>query len=36
MGKYASLQWENVIKKRAKRGKPKIRSWEKMRNKLKD
>ena len=24
--KYASLWWENVVKKRAKRGKPKIRS----------
>ena len=34
--KYASLWWENLIKKRAKRGKAKIRSWEKMRTKLKD
>ena len=34
--KYASLWWENLIKKRAKRGKTKVRSWEKMRTKLKD
>jgi len=34
--KHASLWWENLIKKRAKRGKAKIRSWEKMRTKLKD
>jgi len=33
--KYASLWWENVVKKRAKRGKPKIRNWEKMKSKLK-
>jgi len=34
--KYTSLQWENVVKKRAKRGKPKISIWEKMRSKLKN
>jgi len=28
--KYASLWWEKVVKKRSNRGKPKIRSWEKM------
>ena len=33
--KYASLWWENMAKKRAKRGKPKIRSWDKMKSQLK-
>ena len=33
--KYASLWWENVVKKRPKTGKPKIRNWEKMKSKLK-
>jgi len=34
--KCASLWWENVVKKRAKRGKSKIWNWEKMKPKLKD
>jgi len=33
--KYACLWWESLVKKRAKRGKPKIRSWENMNSKLK-
>ena len=33
--KYAYLWWENEVKKKAKRGKPKIWSWEKMKSKLK-
>jgi len=34
--KYASIWWANVVAKRARKGKAKIRSWEKMRDKLKD
>lgn len=34
--KYASLWLESLIKKRAKRGKSKIKSWETMSSKLKD
>ena len=32
--KYASIWWNNVISKRARKGKDKIRSWRKMRSKL--
>ena len=32
--KYASLWWTNLLAKRARQGKGKIRTWEKMRNKL--
>jgi len=31
--KYASLWWNNVLAKRARKGKSKIRSWRKMRSK---
>ena len=34
--KYASIWWANLVAKRARKGKAKIRSWEKMRDKLKD
>ena len=33
--KYASLWWTNLLAKRARQGKGKIRTWEKMKNKLK-
>ena len=33
--KYASLWWTNLLAKRARQGKGKIRTWEKMRDKLK-
>ena len=33
--KYASIWWSNVLTKRARKGKGKIRSWEKMKEKLK-
>jgi len=33
--KYASLWWKNVVTKRVKRGKMKIRNWEKTKSKLK-
>ena len=33
--KYASIWWSNVVSKRARKGKNKIRSWRKMREKLK-
>ena len=32
--KYASLWWTNLLAKRARQGKGKIRTWEKMKNKL--
>ena len=34
--KYASIWWANLVAKRARKGKDKIRSWDQMRNKLKD
>jgi len=34
--KYASTWWDNLVAKRARKGKDKIRSWDQMRNKLKD
>jgi len=34
--KYASIWWANVVAKRARKGKAKIRSWDQMRDKLKD
>ena len=33
--KYASIWWSNVVSKRVREGKGKIRTWEKMRSKLK-
>ena len=33
--KYASIWWSNVVAKRARKGKGKIRTWEKMKSKLK-
>ena len=33
--KYASLWWTNLLAKRVRQGKGKIRTWEKMRTKLK-
>ena len=33
--KYASIWWSNVLSKRSKKGKGKIRSWRKMKEKLK-
>ena len=33
--KYASIWWSNVVSKRARKGKDKIRSWRKMKEKLK-
>ena len=33
--KYASIWWSNVVTKRVRKGKGKIRSWEKMKSKLK-
>jgi len=32
--KYASIWWSNVVAKRARKGKGKIRSWRKMKEKL--
>jgi len=34
--KYASIWWANLVAKRARKGKAKIRSWDQMRDKLKD
>ena len=34
--KYASIWWANVVAKRFRKGKSKIRSWDQMRDKLKD
>ena len=34
--KYASMWWANLVAKRARKGKDKIRSWDQTRNKLKD
>ena len=36
LGKYASLWWTNLLAKRVRQGKSKIRTWEKMKAKLKD
>jgi len=33
--KYASIWWSNVLSKRAKNGRGKIRSWRKIKEKLK-
>jgi len=33
--KYASIWWANVVAKRARKGKGQIRTWRKMREKLK-
>ena len=33
--KYASIWWSNLVSKRARKGKGKIRTWEKMKSKLK-
>ena len=33
--KYASIWWANIVAKRARKGKAKIRSWDQMRDKLK-
>jgi len=33
--KYASIWWRNVLSKRARKGKGKIRSWRKRKEKLK-
>jgi len=33
--KYASIWWSNVVTKRVRKGKGKIRTWEKMKSKLK-
>jgi len=34
--KYASIWWANLVSKRARKGKAKIRYWDQMRDKLKD
>ena len=34
--RYASTWWANIVAKRAKKGKSKIRSWRKMKSKLKE
>jgi len=34
--RYASIWWNNILSKRARKGKGKIRSWRKMKEKLKD
>ena len=33
--KYVSIQWVNIVAKRARKGKAKIRSWDQIRDKLK-
>jgi len=35
LGKNASIWWLNVVSKRARKGKGKIKTWEKMKAKLK-